>query len=97
MTERELNQISLMVKKAMSQSTHVANIILKEQNKLKRTMSPEEVILFIWNRLICPKCETFALRSDGHTPEDPVCECSNCGYHGSAISIQKYVKDGYYK
>lgn len=74
----------------------IKRMVLREQHKRGRQLKRDEVINLFNKRSVCPKCERFALRSEGWTKEKPIATCE-CGYSGPAMSVREYVSGGYYK
>lgn len=89
-------QEELVIAKARM-TPYVRYMIGLEQKKLGRRLTNGEVLKYMENRLVCPKCESFALRGQGHTPDNPVGHCGRCGYHGPMFTVSDYITGKWYK
>jgi hypothetical protein len=92
----DAGQQELLSEKAKATAL-ISHMIIKEQIKRQRQLTPQEVFALLQRKLVCPKCESFAHPHKGWTRENPVGQCAECGYHGPMMTVREYVKGGYYK
>jgi hypothetical protein len=96
------NQYELLARKARN-TPYIHKVINEKERKLNRELTPTEIFKLLSNRVVCPRCESFALRSTGwdysqtRDFENSYGECGVCGHKGRMYPIKEYINQGLFK
>ena len=65
--------------------------VKQDMQKHKLLVADHRLVRHLGNRLVCPKCESMAYRSGRASSGKWMGRCSQCGWHGEAVTLDEYL------
>lgn len=65
--------------------------VKQDMNKHGIIVANRDLMKHLGRRLVCPKCESVAYRSGRSNSGKWMGRCSQCGWHGEAVTLDEYM------